>query len=172
MKMDDIETQLKYIRYGAIGMGAFSARLVLDPKGALLQMAKRKELFEDDKDDRVIMARVSFDISYVQNRIHMANYIALLLQYSQETTRWAGVLLFALAAKTLSLAQTTNGKLTSDSKRTLQTFGAALVLDGIIVKLLGFHRSGVFNFIDSVGGGIVDIPWDFIYYSNYYKHVC
>ena len=56
----DPELKLQCLRYSMIGASVYGLRLVLDPKGAIRQMAKNKELFEDDNDERVKFARVSF----------------------------------------------------------------------------------------------------------------
>ena len=55
------ETRLKILRIGGIVIAGFGTRLLVDPKGQVLQMAKNKRPFEDDQDERVIMARVSMN---------------------------------------------------------------------------------------------------------------
>jgi len=52
-------SKMNKIRIGAMVTMLVAARYVLDPKGALKQMAKNKDKFEDDNDERVIVARVS-----------------------------------------------------------------------------------------------------------------
>ena len=72
--------------------------------------------------------------------------------------RWAGILLLAVSNVGFVLAKSAGpkGVLTQTSKDALNILGATLMMDGVVVKFLGFYRSGVVSFVDSVFGGTVD----------------
>lgn len=87
-------------------------------------------------------------------------YDAGLTTISQEATRWAGILLFTVAAAVYSLSKaplTVAGEVQQGTREVFNAVGAGLLLDGLIVKLFGFLRSGAFTIADSLGGGITDI---------------
>jgi len=67
--------------------------------------------------------------------------------------RWCGLLLLALF-RVLAWAAEQRVVVTASLLRVL---GRLLIIDGVVVKWFGFHRSGVIAVADSLGGGAVDV---------------
>ena len=69
-----------------------------------------------------------------------------------------GILCVATALAVYSAAQYdyVTGDIPDQSRVILRSIGITLVLDGLYVKVLGFVRSNVFSFMDSVGAAIFD----------------
>src|SRR4051812_43053993 len=70
-----------------------------------------------------------------------------------ELMRWCGFLLLVLF-RVLAWALEQRLVVTASLLRVL---GRLLIVDGVVVKWLGFHRSGVITVVDSLGGGAVDV---------------